>query len=793
MNKESLKKHHFWLLVGVVPILVIAAVFMFRSGSAKAVAERQKLIDDAKKGVTAAQGAVKSEGDILKEEAETGVFTKAETALAGVNWYRQIGYGDETRKFHDASKNLYSWPDDPKLRRFNYARPQQEAGLEKSIPWAPESKDSAAQSPRNWKPLKFGEPIPNADDEYAAFISKPVYIGAYEQMAERLTPTQFTGGWQSVLRHVDGADDTQSRRGWGPTTPQSDVLWLALEDMWVQRGVIEALRSVNVDLAQLKKVPNVTVPERPDPGTPGRNRPATTWQAFQNGQWRVEFAFEPRPEYFPNTDLRGKPALVGRLTNRKSRLMPFAPGGILEFRIWLKDNPTPVTFRFIDQYLTGVDGWKKRRGLVEDKNGKIVEQDVVVQGDFTRIDFRRKVELRQRDLADTSRVGLKDDLNITAEPDEKVYDAGTVIERVEQVFEPRTVPIQVVDRLVLGYPDSRNVKEDPFPHPDLKWLAEQATKSTAGGNTPPDGSGQGGSAGGPPPGMSAAGPPPSGSGGGPPRGLPMGIGATAGSGGGPPGMIGGYGGSGGGGGGGASGTVGNWKYVSGGGTVDQILLATAKRYLPAPGPEPKGSNGQVRRMPLAVVLVVDQVYLEDVLLGFANSALRFQVTQVEVRRFRGSLNSGTGSTGGIPGMPGGGAPIIVGGQEGGGFNNAGYRPSLGSGLGVPPGGGSGSMFGPPMGMTPGAPPPPGVGGPPPGMGVPPGMGIPPGIGVPPGMGGFGSSGFGGSAGGVVSEAQFAAGLVEVTIYAVVTLYEKYDPNAANPQQADGSTATDAKQ
>src|SRR5207302_9443295 len=47
---------------------------------------------------------------------------------------------------------------------------------------------------------------------------------------------------------------------------------------------------------------------------------------------------------------------------------------------------------------------------------------------------------------------------------------------------------------------------------------------------------------------------------------------------------------------------------------------------------------QVRRMPIAVVMVVDQAHVQDVQRAFANSRLRFQNVQVHWQRFRGTFD-----------------------------------------------------------------------------------------------------------------------------------------------------------
>jgi hypothetical protein len=68
-------------------------------------------------------------------------------------------------------------------------------------------------------------------------------------------------------------------------------------------------------------------------------------------------------------------------------------------------------------------------------------------------------------------------------------------------------------------------------------------------------------------------------------------------------------------------------------------------------------------MPVAVVIVVDQAYIGDLLVAYANSPLRFHTTQVQMQRFRESLPIAvTGTTPGAPGAPP--APIAPPGRGG---------------------------------------------------------------------------------------------------------------------------------
>jgi hypothetical protein len=179
--------------------------------------------------------------------------------------------------------------------------------------------------------------------------------------------------------------------------------------------------------------------------------------------------------------------------------------------------------------------------------------------------------------------------------------------------------------------------------------------------------------------------------------------------------------------------------------VAAVTDGNKKRYLV--------STDQVRRMPVGIVVVVDQAYMEDVLLAFANSPLRFQITQVEWKRFTGTL-AGAGSSG----SAGGSAGDI---DFGFGLNNV-------KGSADPdaaPGSGS---------RRPGRPGRPGGPGP-----VSPGP-----TGHGPGPVGFGQPAA--SSGSTVSESQITSALVELSIYGVISLYEKYDPNRTSETAAPAS-------
>src|SRR5262249_25084291 len=157
--------------------------------------------------------------------------------------------------------------------------------------------------------------------------------------------------------------------------------------------------------------------------------------------------------------------------------------------------------------------------------------------------------------------------------------------------------------------------------------------------------------------------------------------------------------------------------LMGGGPVAAVIDGNRKGYLEV--------TQQVRRMPVGIVVVVDQSYLQDVLLAFANSPLRFQITQVTWTRFRGTL-SGIGPSGGTGGL-GGDFATSSGSIQFGGSGD----PDIGPGR---------------------RPLPPGIGFPPP---PPPGS-------MTPGMNYPGST----SGASIAAESQITSGLVELSVYRI---------------------------
>ncbi len=588
MKSDALKKNLFWILAGVAPLLTFVTfvlIFMFVGGEVASKSETiakdlKELSDKRAKGVKG----------LATMDKQKDVIATQKQRLWEANWNQEL--------------KLFTWPNQPDLKVFEQ------------------------------RYQKFGEKMQVVNDELNTFSTKSIYEGAFDRMADGVKPTQFAGGnWKYVLRYVSE---------WGQKTPTQPQVWLALEDLWVQKGLLEPVAAVNASAAVFTAVDD------------GRN---PLKRKFRSRVWDLDLEV-------PTAGKEAGKIVRATLTNRTDRMQQLGKDKTMNLRVWLADG-APINFR--------------------------------IEGAF----------LKAREVLDVKPVESLHGIPAGAEV--------KAISRVEHVLDGRTVPIRRIDAVQLGKVDSRHsvavLKQPKFIPDDI--LPDPAAGGGPGG-MPGMNRGEG------PGGMTSAG----GTGGGPGGSGALAVGANFG----PP---------------------------------QVVLDANKKRYIDV--------TEQVRRMPVALVLVVDQMYLQDTLVAFANSSLRFQVTQYHWKRFRGSLanpNDPLAGDGGefatiAPGYPGGNYPggSYPGGSypQSSGSSSGSFPSSTGAGIGPTRNSGTPSASGSSAGSF--------------------GMGS-------FGSGSFGPGSYGGTSGGpTVSEAQSTSGLVELTIYGIITLYEKYDVKGA-----DGATA-----
>lgn len=662
-KNDTLKKHHFWILFGLVPLFVLIAVLTISSSVGGEIEKRNKEIEDAKGGLSKLSNPKSNalielmDGVIKRVDGKRGSLWKA-------NWDRQ--------------QDLYIWPKSDGFR--NFVRKTKGA----------DGKD--ADVPVRIEDLKFGEPIVEDRDQFEEFRKPEFYRSLFSTvgltpdqkdrlppgfigMADGIAPTQFNGGWERILRHVTD---------FGIKKLSSDQIWLMMEDVWVQRSMLQAVKSVNDQMSEFQRIiykdATGNVIDDPDPDKPTAPKDPLR-RKFRSRVWEVALEVKTRGN---------KTYITGSLENITDRLQVLGIGKTMTLKVWLEKNRDggtegvePVEFRIGSDFLPGKGGVKR----IKDKAGKDIEvpSNIVI----TQPDESNDKEFDKY-------------FNIIP-PGKTVAE----IVKVEQVFDTQTVPVRRIEAMAIGTmmaTDSRYAALGlllPPPSPPFTAVPTTPAAGTQPGSVLPP---------------------------------PMGFDPTKGS-------------------SGSSATTGVLGF--GGGPIASVIDGNRRRYVEI--------TPQVRRMPVAIVVVVDQAYIQDMLLAFANSPLRFQITQVTWHRFRGNI--GTGSAGDGMG-PGGSVLLAQPGIFGGGFGRSSDPDMAYPGTRSRPFPGS-TPF--PMSSPPS----------PPFSGSPPG-GMPPG-----GMGSFDPYGEGSGSLTTVSEAQLTSGLVELSIYGIVSLYEKY--NAAADTAADAAT------
>ena len=583
MKADVLKKHHYWLVAVASVFLVLLSFFMLSGGVSEAIDKEQGEIKKAADAAKTAQapGAVA----LTAIEKQKKDLEERKNLLWKENW--------------DNQKKLFAWPSAPDNMFDEYNE------------------------------LKFGDPLKDYSDYKAdVFRRETVYKEVYEQMAASIAPTKFAGSWQAVLGEHFVAN-------WGDKKPDSRQLWLAMENIWVQRALLAPIKQVN-DTAAIFKLVDVAAP------------PLS--RAFENRIWRLSLDV---------VDQGAGKLIKAKLKNLTNQMQLLGSGSTLTLKIWLDAdmNNLPVDFKIEGEYVPG-----DAEIIVNPLPGHTIPAGVTV----------------------------------------------TELAKVEQVLDERTVPVREVSKMSIKWLSGRDAKALLLP-PEF-WKDEAA----ADGTTP-----AGGAPTAPPTaGASSGGVRGEGS---PPRGDFAGGGiATAGP-----------------------------VAAGGTGTPTSAIDNQRKRYLEV--------NGQLRRIPVAIKLVLDLRYKQDIMVAYTNSPLRFQITQYHFARFRGNLGTDAApSTGGTSTLAGG-APA-----------NFDIGPAVSGTLGEELRGMRGARGGPPA-----ASPMAGASEGPFNRGFIPGL-----------QGGALSS---------VSDAQANSALVELYLFGIVTLYEKYeakkDPNAPPPEAAPAAPVT----
>ncbi len=283
MKSDGLKKHHFWLLLGAVPLLVGLLLILILFGPSAAIAEQEAKY----KASEGAIGGAKAQGVGMLAElaAQKETLELRRTQLWGVNYERQKAAG------------VFAWPSP-------FADPARGDPFLKTL----EKRDLRFGAQKVDAPDAAKDPDSEyvvLNDEMAKFTASSNYFESYALLSKSVLPTRFDGtGWQSVLRHVTD---------WGTGRPESNAFWLALEDFWIQRALLKPIAEVNDGAKKFELVKSA-------PGTPD----APLKRTFRNRTWEIDIELDNR-------------VLKSKLKNRTDRLQMLGANKTMRLKVWLDD------------------------------------------------------------------------------------------------------------------------------------------------------------------------------------------------------------------------------------------------------------------------------------------------------------------------------------------------------------------------------------------------------------------------------------------------------------------------
>ena len=250
LDKETLLKEHFWFLLALAVPLALVSLILLWVTSAGPIAAKEKTIKDAEADLKRVQSSKPKHPrwlDALKKREDSAIVQQKK--VWEKNWKDQ--------------EKLMTWP----------------------ASFRPEYLEQLNQ-------MYFGDDIPG-ESIRSAYPSN--YQDQIRDIIDLAQPRNGSGqvmvqphdSWETLLRLMP-----ESLDAW-KNPPTSEDLWLAQEDLWVQRGLLQIVRDVNDAVASFT------------------GKGAGQHMVFTNPDWMLDLTLAQ--------DDKGKPIVKYRLTNIGSR------------------------------------------------------------------------------------------------------------------------------------------------------------------------------------------------------------------------------------------------------------------------------------------------------------------------------------------------------------------------------------------------------------------------------------------------------------------------------------------
>lgn len=187
IDQEALKKHHFWILLGVFALFILILVILVPVLIGSEISEKEAAYQTAVKNLDSSSNSPTTDGHLAQLDKQ-----KEE-----VNNLRAIVW----RQMFSRQAGVISFPE---------------------------------QLATRLKSAKFGSELDDRTRDL--YRSDHVYAETYRQMPAIVKPTEFLGGWPNVLQPISWSS---------ARLPTSEEVWLSLEDLCVRREILHILREAN--------------------------------------------------------------------------------------------------------------------------------------------------------------------------------------------------------------------------------------------------------------------------------------------------------------------------------------------------------------------------------------------------------------------------------------------------------------------------------------------------------------------------------------------------------------------
>ena len=352
IDKETLIKNRFWVLLGVFVPLELFAILWLTNAVEGAVEEAKRKIADhrSKLEKNASQPKLPGMAEMNLCKHKEDILGRRKEKIWQEAWDLQQGFIFWPQKVSETYADLPFGKSVSDSVRTTYAQTDvylaQYEAMAKTFQVQVPEKDRKTRKPvidqKTGKPKTF-----------------------------TIDPVQFEGGWEKVLHPV---------KKWKVLPPSDEEVWLAQEDVWVRHEILEALKEANGSVARYKR----TGAKLPDQGPPFE-------QTFENSYWKIELILDKKDQQY---------YIKGKITNKGKKRLALGRAFF-----WLQVQR-------------------------DDKEQRLV---LPIEGESRAVGESWDIKEMPLDV-------LQDPAGLFG---------------LEQIFEPRTVPVRRIDDIVLFYHSHR--------------------------------------------------------------------------------------------------------------------------------------------------------------------------------------------------------------------------------------------------------------------------------------------------------------------------------------------------